>query len=79
MQNSNELYKNIWIRGFAPGYVVYRECFDPNKCDIEIGAIEHKVALFLTKAEADNYCNYRNKMMEKYHSDDVKLIVDYDV
>jgi hypothetical protein len=53
----------------AMGYLVYRHCFDEAKCGLRDGALAHRVALFVTKDEAEDYCAYRNRLTEQNGSD----------
>lgn len=72
------LYKHEWSNDHNPGYVVYRDIFDHDKCTLKEGIAAHMAALFVTEAEAQNYCEYRNHMMERYGTDDVEEILDFD-
>jgi len=38
---------------------------------------EEEIARFVHEAEAENYCEYRNHMVERYGTDDVDAILDY--
>jgi hypothetical protein len=44
------------------GYVVWRDVFDDGmRCEVNKAVLAHKVAVFVTEAEAKDYCDYRNK------------------
>lgn len=78
MGKTDTTYKWEWMNEFNPGYAVYRDLFDLSKCTFAEGVKAHMVALFVSEAEAADYCQYRNHMTWKYASDDVDLILDYD-
>lgn len=43
------------------GYVVWRDVFEGNMtCALSDAVKGHKVAVFVTESEAEDYCNYRN-------------------
>jgi len=68
------LYKYIYMDvQWSLNYVVYRH-FADLKCSERQIAETHRVATFVTEAEAKDYCDYRNEMMRKHGSDDVLLI-----
>lgn len=78
-QNKCSLYKQI----YAPrteircsyNFIVYRDDTKlPNGMTIEELAYRKKVATFIDDYEAQNYCNYRNAMIDKYGSDSILLI-----
>lgn len=73
----DELYKYAWVNECSPGYVVYCHSFDLKKCTLKQGALAHKTAEFVTEAEAKNYCDYRNFMLEKHSTDAVDSITEY--
>lgn len=57
------------------GYVVWRDVFEGDrKCSLADAVAAHRVATFVTRAEAENYCNYRNAMTMKHGTDDVSVI-----
>lgn len=60
------LYRVLWS---GDGYAVYRHCFDESKCSVEEGARTHRTALFVTKIEADDYAEYRNRLVDERGSD----------
>ena len=57
------------------GYVVWRDVFEGQmKCPLDDAVKTHKVAVFVTEAEASNYCEYRNAMTVKHGTDDESVI-----
>jgi hypothetical protein len=62
-----ELYRVIWLTDL--GYVVYRKVFDDRKCSAEDGARAHRQSIFVTKADAEDYCRYRNRLLAERGSD----------
>lgn len=63
------LYRTLYLP--HDGYAVYRHCFDGAKCAVEIGAVAHKVAIFVTRLEADHYAQYRNRLLDERGSDEI--------
>lgn len=61
-------YRCFWIPRL--GYTVYRH-FDDLKCSTERMAETHMVATFVSDAEGEDYCAYRNEMMEKRGTDEL--------
>jgi hypothetical protein len=58
------LYRVLpWSNRFG-GYIVYRHCFDETKCSIEDGAAAHKQAVFVERLAAEDYCAYRNRLID---------------
>ena len=51
------------------GYIVYRNCFDAETTSIELGARQHKQAVFVDEIAAADYCGYRNKLIDLNGSD----------
>jgi len=62
------IYKYIYLSDH--GYLVYRD-IAPRCMSIAEKALNHKVAEFTFQEDAADYCDYRNKEMEKYGSDDI--------
>lgn len=66
------LYKVVFINhGEYFGYLVYRDCFDPRKCNVRQGQLDHRVAVFVFQVDAIDYCMYRNTLMDKHGSDEL--------
>lgn len=61
-----KLYRYHYLNDL--GYVVYRYCFNP-EIGIAEGARHHKTAIFITENEAFDYCNYRNRLVDKHGTD----------
>ena len=57
-----DVYRMIYLT--AHGYVVYRHCFDEKMKFVELGALEHKQAVFVSGVAAHDYCNYRNLLID---------------
>ena len=66
-QMSANLYRMLYLTDL--GYVVYRHCFDLNKCRIEDGVRAHKQAVFVEELAAIDYCAYRNRLIDETGSD----------
>ena len=64
-------YRCKWLNDL--GYVVYRH-FSDLKCTDEQQARTHQTAIFVCESEGVDYCAYRNEMMLKHGTDDVKNI-----
>lgn len=62
-----KLYRTIYLND--AGYVVYRHCFDEQKCSVEEGARAHKQAVFVDEISALHYCKYRNRLIDRNGSD----------
>ena len=62
-----------YMWSYRDGYLVYRH-FSDLACTADEMATAHKVAVFVTEAEAQDYCDYRNAMMHKHGTDDVRCI-----
>lgn len=57
------------------GFVVWRDVFEGDrKCSLADAVEAHRVATFVSRAEAQDYCDYRNAMTLKYGTDDVSVI-----
>ena len=57
------------------GYVVWRDVFEGEReCSMADAVAAHRCATFVTRAEAENYCDYRNAMAIKYGTDDTAMI-----
>ncbi len=69
-----ERFRALMDRIGSGGYLVYRRAFEEARCGLERGAEAHKVAVFVTEAEASNYCDYRNHMTVKHGTDDTAVI-----
>jgi hypothetical protein len=61
------LYRTIYLHD--QGYVVYRHCFDEQKCSVEEGARAHRQASFVDEVAAEDYCCYRNKLIDEKGTD----------
>ena len=61
------VYRTLWLTDL--GYVVYRYCFDEEKCTLEEGARAHKQAVFVDEVAAKDYCRYRNDLIDKRGTD----------
>lgn len=62
------IYKYIYLS--EHGYLVYRDIAP--KCESIIEkALAHKIAEFSFEEDAADYCDYRNKEMDRYGSDDL--------
>ena len=70
-----QLYQQKKLRNM--GYVVYRDVSPEMMVKTGNYVIAHKVAEFVSELEAQNYCDYRNYMTEKYLDDDVTKIMDF--
>ncbi len=65
------MFHYTWDSRFHPGYVVFRATTG----NASLAWIEtHKVALFVTQAEASDYVSYRNEMARRHGTDAVEAI-----
>jgi len=62
---------NLYRVHYVPhdGYAVYRHCFDESKCNLLDAVTTHETALFVTRMEAQDYANYRNRLIDERGSD----------
>jgi hypothetical protein len=67
------LYRTLWFNSL--GYLVYRHCFEVHGDEINtrIGAVQHKVAVFVLENDAKDYCAYRNRLTDQNGSDALPL------
>ena len=69
----SEIYKQTYISDL--GYVVFRDIVDDKTVPINIVAKVHKQAVFVDENTAQDYCNYRNKLIKKNGSDELKKVI----
>ena len=62
-----------WTWNTNHGFIVHRTNSFLSGEDL----LKIKTAVFVTQLEAENYCEYRNYMTDKYGDDDVTKIIDY--
>lgn len=64
------IYRYRWITA-AGGYVVYRHIApahdQPGR--LEEAALAHRTATFVAEQEADDYCTYRNRLVDERGTD----------
>lgn len=65
------LYRMLWFNSL--GYLVYRHCFEvfDDEITVRIGAVQHKVAVFVLENDAKDYCAYRNRLIDQNGSDEL--------
>jgi hypothetical protein len=68
MKAKANLYRTIYLSDCG-GYVVYRHCFDEKRCSVADGARAHRQAVFVAEDAANEYCDHRNKLIDKRGSD----------